>query len=61
MELTLQAIEQQLNDGIERTPEEHKKCLEWLAEFCTANQISLKELNELCWDDSDWVFSQIFG
>ena len=53
MELTLQAIERQLNDGIERTPEEHRKCLEWLAKFCTANQMSLKELNELYWNDSD--------
>lgn len=60
MELTLQAIEQQLNDGLNRTPKEREKCLKWLAEFSAANDMTLNELSELCWADSDWIFSQIF-
>ncbi len=60
MELTLQDIERQLNDGLNRTSEEREKCLKWLTEFYAANDMSLTELNELCWKDSNWVFSQIF-
>lgn len=26
----------------------------------TENDMSLKELDELCWSDSDWVFNQMF-
>lgn len=47
MELTLQDIERQLNDGLNRTSEEREKCLKWLTEFYAANDMSLTELNEL--------------
>ena len=53
-------IERRLNDGLNRTPEEHAKCYKWLMEFMTANDMSLKELDDLCWTDSDWIFNQIF-
>ena len=60
-ELTIESIEKKLNDGLDRTPEEHQKCLIWLMEYMIANDLSLTELDELCWEDSDWVFDQIFN
>lgn len=54
-------IERRLNEGIKRTEKEHKKCILWLTEFMTANDMTLEELNDLCFKDSDWVFNQIFG
>ena len=53
-------IEKRLNDGLDRTPEEHEKCFQWLMEFMIANDMSLRELDELCWKDRVWVFDQIF-
>ena len=57
---TVKDIERRLNDGLNRTPEEHEKCYKWLMEFMTANDMSLNELDDLCWRDSDWVLNQIF-
>ncbi len=58
---TVEEIESHLNEGIKRTEKEHKKCILWLTEFMTANDMTLEELNDLCFKDSDWVFNQIFG
>lgn len=58
---TFADVEARLNDGFQRTAEEHEKCLKWLIEFATANDMSLIELDNLCWKDSNWVFDQIFG
>lgn len=60
-ELSIKEICRQLNDGIDRTPEELAKCEQWLTEFLAANQLSLKQLNEMCWEDSTWFFDQIFN
>lgn len=54
-------IEERLNDGLDRTPEEHEKCFQWLMEFMVANDMSLNELDDLCWKDSVWIFDQIFN
>ena len=59
--LTFEEINNQLNDGIERTQEELETCKKWLIEFATANQLSLKELNEFCWKNSAWIFDHIFS
>ena len=53
-------IERRLNDGLDRTLEEHEKCYEWLVEFMAANDMSLQELDDFCWKDSNWIFDQIF-
>lgn len=53
-------VERRLNEGIDRTQEEKEKCIKWLTEFMAANQMTIKELDELCYEDSDWVFDQIF-
>ena len=57
----IEEIESHLNEGIKRTEEEHKKGVHWLLEFMAANDMTLEELNDLCFKDSDWVFNQIFG
>lgn len=53
-------VERRLNEGIERTTEEHEQCMKWLTEFMIANDMSLDELDDLCFEDSVWVFDQIF-
>lgn len=57
---SVEDIERRLNDGLERTQKEKEKCIIWLTEYMSANNMSLKELDELCFEDSDWVFNQIF-
>lgn len=54
-------IVRRLNDGLDRTEEELMKCKIWLIEFQLANQMSLKELDDLCFESSDWVLDNIFG
>ena len=53
-------VERRLNEGFDRTQEEKEKCIKWLTEFMAANQMTIKELDEMCYEDSDWVFDQIF-
>ena len=54
-------IERKLNDGLQRTQEEHEKCYKWLVEFMIANDLSLNELDDFCFTDSNWIFDQIFN
>ena len=58
---TVRDVEVRLNDGLDRTPEEREMCVRWLTEYMAANQLTLKQLDELCFTDSTWVFGQIFG
>lgn len=58
---TVRDVEVRLNDGLDRTPEEREMCVRWLTEYMAANQLTLKQLDELCFADSTWVFEQIFG
>ena len=60
MVASVRDVERRLNGGLDRTPEEHEKCYEWLMEFMTANDMALQELDDLCWKDSAWIFDQIF-
>lgn len=59
-ELTIDEVVRRLNDGLERTDEELEQCKKWLLEFQLANDLSLNELDDLCFEDSVWVFDQIF-
>lgn len=54
-------VVRRLNDGLERTAEELDQCKKWLLEYQAANQMTLSELNELCLEDSAWVFDNVFG
>ena len=58
---TVRDVEVRLNDGLDRTPEEREMCVRWLTEYMAAKQLTLKQLDELCFTDSTWVFEQIFG
>ena len=61
MSYSFEEINKRLNEGINRTPEELDKCKRWLIEFATANQLSMKQLDNFCFEDSAWIFEQIFG
>lgn len=54
-------VVRRLNDGLKRTQEELDMCKKWLLEYQVANQLTLNELDDLCFEDSVWVFEQIFG
>ena len=54
-------IERKLNDGLQRTQEEHEKCYKWLVEFMIANDLSLNELDNFCFTDKNWTLDQIFN
>ena len=54
-------IERKLNDGLQRTQEEHEKCYKWLVEFMIANDLSLNELDNFCFTDKNWILDQIFN
>lgn len=59
--MTINDIVRRLNDGVDKTEEELKMCKNWLIEYQLANDMSLKELDELCFEDSNWVFDNFFG
>lgn len=59
--MSINDIVRRLNDGIERTEEELERCKIWLLEYQFANDMTLKELDSLCFENSDWVFNEIFG
>lgn len=59
--MTIDDIVRRLNDGLDRTEEELEMCKKWLLEYQLANDISLKELDDLCFEDSNWIFDNIFG
>ncbi|MEG1925222.1 MAG: hypothetical protein RR415_05700 [Ruthenibacterium sp.] len=61
MDLTMDEVVSRLNDDLERTEEDLKECKDWLTEFQIENKMSLKELDDLCYEDSTWIFDQIFG
>lgn len=59
--MTIDDVVRRLNDGLERTASELERCKEWLLEFQVANQMTLKELDDMCFEDSVWVLDNIFG
>ena len=54
-------VVRRLNDGLDRTDEELRKCKEGLLKHQAATGMTLEELDGMCWRDSVWVFDQIFG
>ena len=59
-ELTIDEVVRRLIDGLDKE-KDFQLIKKWLWEFQTANQMSLKELDDLCWKDSIWIFEQIYG
>ena len=59
--LSIDDVVRRLNDGLDRTAEELDQCKKWLLEYQAANQMTLAELDDLCFKDSVWVFDNVFG
>lgn len=59
--MTIDDIVHRLNDGLNRTEKELEMCKRWLLEYQFANDMSLRELDDLCFVNSDWIFDNIFG
>ena len=59
--LSIDDVVRRLNDGLDRTAEELDQCKKWLLEYQAANQMTLAELDDLCFEDSVWVFDNVFG
>lgn len=60
-EFTIEEIVARLNNGLERTPEELEKCKQWLLKYQAKHYLDSKALDDLCFENSDWVFNQIFN
>lgn len=58
---TIEDVVRRLNDGLVRTDEELDACKKWLLEYQAANQLTLRELDDLCFQDANWIFDNIFG
>ena len=60
--MTIDDVVRRLNDGIDdRTEEELDMCKKWLLEYQISNKMTLEELDDMCFEDSVWIFDQIFG
>lgn len=57
---TINKIEESLIDGLNYTKEQREQIHNYLCNELK-NGLSLKELNEKCWEDSDAIFQEIFG
>ena len=53
-------VVRRLNDGLDRSDGELQRCKEWLLKHQLETGMTLKELDDMCWKDSGWVFDQIF-
>ena len=60
-QITIDTIVSELTDGLTYTQEQLQQIRKWLIEYQTANQLTLKQLRDLCWEDSVWIFDQIFN
>lgn len=53
-------IEQRLTDGLHYHQSQHEKIYEWLFDRLFEGK-TLKEIDDMCWEDSDAIFNKIFG
>ena len=58
--LTIEKVAHELNAGFERSPEDWLLILQRLEEYRRENNLSLQELRERCWEDSNAIFAYIF-
>lgn len=59
--LNIEKIAIELNDDFNRTPEEWALILSRLEEYRQENNLSLVDLREQCWKDSNAIFDYIFA
>ena len=61
MALTIDVVVNSLLEGLDKKPADYELARKALLEYQAANQMSLRELNELCWKDSTYMFDIIYG
>lgn len=59
-DISVEEIAERLIDGIEYSATEIDYIIKWLYEYMTANDMSLCELDDMCWEDSNSIFNMIF-
>lgn len=59
-EITIEQIERELTDDLEYTEEQHREITNYLNGLREKGK-SLKEIREMCWEDSNAIFQEIFG
>jgi hypothetical protein len=60
MRLTIDKVTRRLIDGLDKE-KDFQLIKKLLLEYKIANKMSLVELDDLCWEDSNWVFDQIYN
>ena len=59
--MTINDVIRRLFDGLDKNEDDWNLAKKFLLEFQAANDMSMNELDDLCWEDSVWVFDQIYG
>lgn len=60
MEIEINQIEKELTDGLEYTKKQHQQIINYLNNLQKQGK-SLKQIREMCWNDSDAIFNKIFN
>ena len=58
-QLTIEQIEKELTDDLEYTEEQHREILNYLNDLRKQGK-SLERIREMCWEDSNAIFKEIF-
>lgn len=58
--ITIEQIKKELTDGLKYTEEQHQEITNYLNGLQEKGK-SLKEIREMCWEDSNAIFQEIFG
>ena len=58
--ITIESITRELTDGLTYTKKQIEEIQKWLIAYMFANRLSLRELSERCWENSDNIFNEIF-
>lgn len=58
---TIDDVLNRLCDGLTYSEQDYDTLRHWLLEYQAANQLTLKELDDFCFSDSDWIFNHAFA
>lgn len=58
--ITIEQIEKELTDDLEYTEEQHREIRKYLNDLRKQGK-SLEKIREMCWEDSNAIFEEIFG
>lgn len=59
--MDVKEVARQLCDGLVFTPQEMETIQKRLVEIASEDGLSMEELNERCWEDSDAIFQRIWS